>query len=77
MRSKEPVKRKLESSKPNNLMSKIKKKELQKIQLRRRKLESARVTWQTNNPWYDSGIKKRISKGWPSKKNQSLMKKKM
>jgi len=44
MRSKEPVKRKLESSKPNNLMSKIKKKELQKIQLRRRKLESARVT---------------------------------
>ena len=26
MRSKEPVKRKLESSKPNNLMSKIKKK---------------------------------------------------
>jgi hypothetical protein len=45
MRSKEPVKRKLESSKPNNLMSKIKKKkELQKIQRRRRKLESARVT---------------------------------
>jgi hypothetical protein len=45
MRSKEPVKRKLESSKPNNLMSKIKKKkELQKIQRRRRKLESAQVT---------------------------------
>jgi hypothetical protein len=45
MRSKEPVKTKLESSKPNNLMSKIKKKkELQKIQRRRRKLESARVT---------------------------------
>jgi hypothetical protein len=57
-------------------MSKIKKKkELQKIQRRRRKLESAQVTWQTNNPWYDFGIKKRISKGWPSKKNQSLMKK--
>jgi hypothetical protein len=30
MRSKEPVKRKLESSKPNNLMSKIKKKRASK-----------------------------------------------
>ena len=30
MRSKEPVKRKLESSKPNNLMSKIKKKSFKK-----------------------------------------------
>jgi hypothetical protein len=52
MRSKEPVKRKLESSRLNNLMSKIKKKkkELQKIQRRRRKVESAWVTRQTNNP---------------------------
>jgi hypothetical protein len=46
MRSKEPVKRKLESSRLNNLMLKIKtkKKELKKIQRRRRKLGLARVT---------------------------------
>jgi hypothetical protein len=59
----------------SKIKTKKKQKELQKIQRRRRKLESAQVTWQTNNPWYDFGIKKRISKGWPSKKNQSLMKK--
>jgi hypothetical protein len=47
MRLKESVKRKkkLESSRPNNLMSKMKtKKKLQKIQCRKRKPESARVT---------------------------------
>jgi hypothetical protein len=46
MRLKESVKRKkIESSRPNNLMSKIKtKKKLQKIQCRKRKPESTRVT---------------------------------
>ena len=51
MRPKEPVKRKkkkrkLETSRPNNLMSKMKtkQKKLKKIQCRRRKPESAWVT---------------------------------
>jgi hypothetical protein len=55
-------------------MSKMKiKKKLQKIQSRRKNLSQLGITWQTNNSWYEIGIKKK-SKWWPSKKTKVQLK---